>query len=616
MKYQELGSKKLEQSRFSEKPPFTPPRIPFFRPSLLARDNSASPIATASRSPLRLKPGAARPDISKDATKNLECPENISLKQNIYGAFMAPKRRRHQGHRHDQPEASFAAKDHSGSLARRKRSPEKDDPRPPWRSENNLTQETLMAFLIQAIACFCLLLFAGAPAFAACALTKVAEMPLIELGAHYAVMARIGDVVRPMIVDTGAEDTTLRLSVADELKLTQDSSLSKVRAALGIGQTKADVYLNVIPSILAFGDLVYRDRSTPVSRIDWGNSPENDSAGLLGDDILSKFDVEFDFPSKKLTFYRAFGCYGTFTPWTGAFSSIPFVHERAKITVDVILNEERTRAIVDTGNPLSIVSRRALAFWGIPDSAFSNSPGKIGTPLNGGTAFALKMFLFDKVKIGNEIFSRPVMSVADFDFQFGSANLGLDYWKNLKVWISYRNNWMFLSNKASTTTIAYPVDTEPAAAAGVKNAAGKNDVLGKIASTDASPEEQMAPDESPSSVIAVATPEEATLHRSVMKDTTAWLLPVYSVEENCESSVPTVSFPKPPDHGVASLEVRDRHTTYPAGNPLEKCNALKIPMLVIKYAPTTGYAGDDTLTVDELFPDGKHKVRRIDVMVD
>jgi hypothetical protein len=101
-----------------------------------------------------------------------------------------------------------------------------------------------------------------------------------------------------------------------------------------------------------------------------------------------------------------------------------------------------------------------------------------------------------------------------------------------------------------------------------------------------------------------------------MKDKTAWLLPIYSVDERCEPSAPTVALAKPPEHGVASFEVRDRHTEYPPGSPFEKCNALTIPMIVVKYAPADGFVGEDAIAVDEVYPDGGHRVQRVNVTVD
>jgi predicted aspartyl protease len=292
---------------------------------------------------------------------------------------------------------------------------------------------------------------------------KVTEMPLTPLGGHYAVMVKINDMTRPMIVDTGAELTTLSSKIAEELKLTADHSGADVESALGIGQTKGEVYLNVIPSNLGFGDLVYKNRITAVARIDFGKTPENDSIGLLGDDILSLFDVEFDFPGKTLTLYRELGCYDTFSPWTGTYSTIPFDHRGAKMAIDVMLNGERTRAIVDTGNNASFVCQDTSALWGIPDDKLMNTNGRSSSPLNGGTTLPVRTYRFAKIQLGDEIFGQIAMNVIDVDLPIGSANLGLDFWRDRKLWISYPRKWMFVSDGHHATPLAYPV-SEPTSA--------------------------------------------------------------------------------------------------------------------------------------------------------
>jgi Aspartyl protease len=421
-------------------------------------------------------------------------------------------------------------------------------------------------------------------------------MPMTPLGGHYYVMASINDVVRPMRVDTGAAVTMLKTSVVDQLKLKRDPSLAHASRVLGWGQTEAEAQLNAIPSILAFGDLVYRDRGTVVAKMDDGNGPEKDSIGVLGDDVLSQFDVELDFPSKKLTLYRAADCYGTFAPWTGDYAATPFLHDNSKITVDIVLNEERTRAMVDTGAGFSFVSRNASALWDASDSEFSSTSGRANTPFNDRTSFAVKTVIFDKRRIGDEIFPRGEMAVVDVDVPMASAMIGLDYWRTRRVWISYPNKWMFISDKPATIALAYPVATmAKAAAANGKSAVAADD---------------------PPSPLDDPSGAQSVVHRSVMKNKPAWLLPIYSVDETCEPSAPNVSFAKPPTHGVASLDVRDRHTEYPTGSPFEKCNARTIPMIVVKYAPADGFVGEDAITVDEVFPDGTHRVERVNVTVD
>ncbi|MGD0723440.1 MAG: retropepsin-like aspartic protease [Roseiarcus sp.] len=302
----------------------------------------------------------------------------------------------------------------------------------------------------------------AAPAWAGCGLTRVAQMPLIQLGAHFAVMARVDGARRPMIVDTGAPTTLLTARAAEALDLRRDPSPGPLQPVFGLGQTSAELHLNVIPATLAFGDLVFHDRSTVVAAMDSGALPENDSIGLLGDDILSRYDVEFDFPGRTLTLYRAHGCYQTFLPWNGVYAEIPFEHKRSGVVIDIILDHERTRTLVDTGNNMSFVSARATALWGVRDDELIATATRSSSPLNGGTSSPVALYTFPRIRIGDDDTPSKTMNVIDVDHPLASANLGLDYLGSRRIWLSYPNGWMFVADRAATPTLAYPVgDSDP-----------------------------------------------------------------------------------------------------------------------------------------------------------
>jgi len=302
---------------------------------------------------------------------------------------------------------------------------------------------------------------AGA-ASAACRLDRVSAMPLTSLGAHYAVTAEIDGVARPIEVDTGAATTLLKASVAKELGLKEDPQ--QAHQTVGFGQTAGDIHPNVIPSTLAFGALVLRDRSTVVATMDDGRAPETESIGLLGDDILSQYDVEFDFPGGMLTFYREDGCFATFLPWTGVYSAIPFDHHGDKVTIDILLDSERTRTMIDTGNNLSFVSLGASALWGAPAAKLKPTRVEAKSPLNNGAPMPVSAFPFAEVKIGDDVFRDKTMNVIDADLPLSSANLGLDYWSSRKLWISYLHGQLFVADDPAAAKLAYPIDAAPAAA--------------------------------------------------------------------------------------------------------------------------------------------------------
>jgi predicted aspartyl protease len=314
---------------------------------------------------------------------------------------------------------------------------------------------------------------------AECSLMKMTQMPLVELGGHYAVVAQINTAMRPIIVDTGAEVTMFTLKAAEDLKLTPDeASRATLKPTLGIGQTSADLHLNVMASVLGLGDLIYHNRSTVVAPMDFGQKPESAAIGLLGDDILSQYEVEFDFISKVLTFYSPLNCYDSFIPWTGSYSTIPFDHHGAKIVVDVVFNDERVRAIVDTGNNMSFISRKSPALWNVTDDQLTKTKAQSTSPMNGGTSLPIDLYTFDKIKIGNESFAQKTIGTVDVDLITGSANLGMDYFKGRKLWISYRNEVMFMSRPQMSTRLAYPVLEQsgpPAATGQTKTAEGDDE---------------------------------------------------------------------------------------------------------------------------------------------
>jgi len=295
------------------------------------------------------------------------------------------------------------------------------------------------------------------PQAKACSLAQIVQMPLVTLGDHVAVLVKINQVMRPMLVDTGAEVTTLTSQAVADLKLKSDDDESKVRPVLGMGQNSAALHLNALPDIFGLGDLVFHERSTTVADMAFGPSPEQKAVGLIGDDILARYEVEFDFSGKTLTLYEAKRCFDTFIPWIGPYAQIPFDHHDNKIVADLILDGERTRAIVDTGNNLSFVTRKSSAFFGVPADAFTDTKGKSTSPLNGGTSKPVQVFVFGKVRLGDEVYRNRPIGVVDVDLQVGTANIGLDYFKDHKLWISYRTGLMYVSRDPAASKLAYPV---------------------------------------------------------------------------------------------------------------------------------------------------------------
>jgi predicted aspartyl protease len=321
----------------------------------------------------------------------------------------------------------------------------------------------------------CILICAGLLAYFsgksahACKLVRVAELPLVTMGGHYGVMARIDQVTRLVQVDTGAAATIIDLKIAKQLHLRIDRRHSSISNGIGnFGQVRR----NVIPSTLAFGSLIFHDRSTRVAPLTLTGQDEQQSIGLLGGDILSKFDVEFDFPSKTLSLYHAAQCSGRFAPWFDSYQAVALRREGPLLAVDAGLNGQLVEALIDTGAPNSVISRRAATRIGVKPETMTEVKGKFSSGLNTSAPISIKAHRFDTMTLGSQTFPKQMIIVADVAFRPGDMLAGLDLFRRRKIWISYSTNQIFIAG-VSAATPYFPSRSGPINTSSVANSAAR-----------------------------------------------------------------------------------------------------------------------------------------------
>jgi hypothetical protein len=122
----------------------------------------------------------------------------------------------------------------------------------------------------------------------------------------------------------------------------------------------------------------------------------------------------------------------------------------------------------------------------------------------------------------------------------------------------------------------------------------------------------------PSIVIrqAAAAPSGAAL---VALKTVALVIPgdterqidwAYDLHEDCSSMGKTVvRITAQPAHGTAAIRYGDVYPAFPSGNPRSACNKKPAAGVQLWYRPESGYAGDDTVSVDYLYPNGREEAK-------
>lgn len=290
------------------------------------------------------------------------------------------------------------------------------------------------------------------PSNTGCDLDLQATVPLVESARRYLAPVKINGETRLFIVDTGAEKTLLTPAAADALQLGSDTSHTERIG--GAGESVGPQYDRVVES-LALGPSEWVHLRLPTAKLSisgqTGTSPP--VAGLLGADILSRYDVELDFPAKTMKLYSAQNCLGRFAPWTGDYNAYSPEYTRRHIFVmSLALNGHPIRATLDTGAAPSLLTYSAARAAGVDDAALRGDPTGSGRGVSG-TPFNLHWHRFESLRAGNATFHFVPIQVGDVSLSTDML-LGMDFLKGRRIWLSYSTGWVFTQQASGPPAIA------------------------------------------------------------------------------------------------------------------------------------------------------------------
>ncbi len=285
-----------------------------------------------------------------------------------------------------------------------------------------------------------LLAACGGPAYD-CRLTEVAHTDLEVRDRLLVVPAGIDGKLAHLVIDTGAERTTLSDGAARRLGLAHDPRFTT--RSMGVGGLSESTDAKI-------GGFVLGETRFPVQRIavaafsiDNGRGLTAD--GLLGADILLAFDLDIDIPGHRLTLYRRRICPYPAPPWASAAMEIPDVaNRRDRLLVPVVLDGAAGSAILDTGAQASVVGPSFAARIGITPQATAGDPIVHQRGVGPGTTEA-RLHRFQLLRIGPIVEARPVLTILPRDVGFGDMLIGEDMLQGRRVWLSFQPPRVFVS---------------------------------------------------------------------------------------------------------------------------------------------------------------------------
>lgn len=302
------------------------------------------------------------------------------------------------------------------------------------------------------------------------------------------VPAKINDISKSMLVDTGGSFTEMTQSAAEELKLGArhtrlqivgvggDTTRLAVRAGFTLGKLHADgMDFMVMPDIHKFAPDV------------------PDAAGLLAPNLLRAYDLDLDFGGRKLSLISQKHCDGKVIYWpANGVAVVPIsVNSEGHILVPVELDGHPLTAMLDTGASTSVLN------LGTAKNTFDVNPGSSDTPAEGGLANSeVKVYSHRFKSLGLEgiAISNPKLTLLpdlmhgklanphdniegdtrisnpDVETGLGDMILGMDVLRHLHVYIAYKEQRLYLT-PASTPVVAGTAPASTPAVAGTAPAA-------------------------------------------------------------------------------------------------------------------------------------------------
>ena len=281
----------------------------------------------------------------------------------------------------------------------------------------------------------------AASATPACPVERQAELPLTGGGGVMLVAAEINGSPVTMIVDTGAQWTTITPETVTRLNLPRDSW----NGGLHQGVATYSSNVNAVARSFKIGGIELDNRSLSVAPLAPGNAVSPQFAGLLGADFLFQFDLDIDLPHHTLTLYRNGGCGAGVPPWGVPVVAIPLVKSMTnRLNLAATVDGHPFRAILDTGASVSLISRPNALRAGVAAEALEQDPAVASRGL-GTAAFATRRHKFAEMQVGPERLKNVNLLVAGTMLGGGDLLLGLDYLGSRRVWLSYKLRRMFIA---------------------------------------------------------------------------------------------------------------------------------------------------------------------------
>ena len=273
-----------------------------------------------------------------------------------------------------------------------------------------------------------------------CTLARATELPLRPAAGHLLVDAVLNGTPTTLIFDTGSDATVISTETASRLSL----PLLPAGRFEGVGgASNAFVF---ITSSFQLGALHGKKLHLVATEMNMGGAGAPD--GLLGDNFLSAYDVDFDVANQRATLYVASG---TCTRPSAALPQPLYTASMLQRpatdlhpVVQVAINDQTFAAAVDTGAPHSVIfadaaRRLGLDIANLPQDFHFRAQG-VGPSAPRAVRHVITAMKIGDITIGN----LPIAIIDQPSIRGVDMLLGLDFLLRVHAWFSFSSRTLIM----------------------------------------------------------------------------------------------------------------------------------------------------------------------------
>lgn len=284
----------------------------------------------------------------------------------------------------------------------------------------------------------------------------VSSVKMMGMDSSKLVPVTINGVPKLLLLDTGGYMSQLSRDAVEELKLQRhDSALSLADVSGNVSKSY------VIADTLQLGNLIAQKQPLMVSP---GNFDFGD--GILSSDLLLRYDVEMDFPGKKLNYFSPDHCKGKVVYWqSDAVAAVPItIRDKSRLVVPVKLDGHEFKALIDTGAfRTTITMPTAKRVFGLEPTSPGMKPlGNInGDPKLASYAHTFSSLSFEGISVSNPTVAimpdRVAMADTSQQTEFRNhtngefyrtaeeVTLGMDVMRHMRMYMAFKEGMIYIS---------------------------------------------------------------------------------------------------------------------------------------------------------------------------